>query len=77
MLLRLFCAIPLFGWMLRDAVHGSDESRIWFMLNIVMLWIFSGVIFGLPGIVVPAIAAAFLTLTTLVVMTAGGLFPQR
>ena len=76
MLLRMFYAIPLLGWMFRDAARGSDESRLWFMLNMVMLWILSGVAFGYPGIIVPAIAAAVLTLTTLVVMTAGSLFSR-
>ncbi|MCT8972551.1 hypothetical protein [Microbaculum marinisediminis] len=77
MLLRMIYAIPLLGWMLRDAVQGTDESRVWFMLNMIMLWIFAGVIFGYPGIIIPAIAAAFMVLTTLVWMTAGSLFPRR
>lgn len=77
MLLRMIYAIPLLGWMLRDAVQGTDESRVWFMLNMIMLWIFAGVMFGYPGIIIPAIAAAFMVLTALVWMTAGSLFPRR
>ncbi len=77
MLLRMIYAIPLLGWMLRDAVRGSDESRVWFMLNVVMLWILAGVCFGYPGIIVPALAATFLVLTTLVWMTAGTLLSRR
>ncbi|WP_436637942.1 hypothetical protein [Microbaculum sp. FT89] len=77
MLLRMIYAIPLLGWMLRDAVQGTDESRVWFMLNMIMLWIFAGVVFGYPGIIIPAIAAAFMVLITLVLMTASSLFPRR
>jgi len=73
MMLRVLFSVPLIGWMIRDAVRGSDESRAWFLANIALLWIWSGVLFGYPGVIIPALAAAGVMLATLVAMTAEGL----
>ena len=73
MLLRVLFSIPLIGWLIRDAIRGTDESRAWFLVNIALLWIWSGVLFGYPGVIIPALAAAGMMLVTLVAITAEGL----
>ena len=60
--------------MLRDAVEGPVESRAWFLIDIGLLWVWAGILFGYPGIIIPALLAAFAVLATLVVATVGGLF---
>jgi len=73
MLLRLLFAIPVIGWMLRDAVRGESDSKAWFLANIVMIWLLAVVFFGYPAIIIPALVATASIIVTLVAMTAHGL----
>lgn len=77
MALRFVYSIPLIGWMVRDAIEGPDESRLWALMNVGLLWIWSGILFGYPGILLPALVAAATMLVLLVVLTAGGLFQRE
>ena len=53
---RLFFAVPVIGWIAKDLVFG-DKNNIWFaLIAFVSLWLSSALVFGLPGLYVPALA---------------------
>jgi len=54
--LRLFLAIPVIGWVARDLLYG-DKDTIWYaLIAFVSLWMSSALVFGLPGLYLPALA---------------------
>jgi hypothetical protein len=66
---RYFFAIPVIGWVARDLALG-DRSNIWFALVLFLsLWMISGLLFGLPGLYVPAVAMVPLIFIILIVIT--------
>ncbi|MCC5978470.1 MAG: hypothetical protein JJU21_10440 [Salinarimonas sp.] len=67
MVLRALYWIPLFGWLLRDAVYGDTLSRIFFVVNLLVLWALAVVIFGYAAVIIPAL---LLTPTFLAIIVA-------
>ncbi|MBR0557808.1 hypothetical protein J5J10_19140 [Ciceribacter sp. L1K23] len=57
MLTRVIYHVPVFGWMLKEAVLGPVTAKILFVVNLVLLWILAIVFFGYPAIILPALAA--------------------
>lgn len=54
--LKLFLAIPVIGWVARDLMFG-DKDNIWYaIVAFVSLWLSSAIVFGLPGLYLPALA---------------------
>ena len=70
-LARLTYAIPMFGWMLRDAAKGKDDAKIWFVLNLVGLWLCAIGLFGLPALILPALCAVPAIFVVLILLTWG------
>jgi len=70
-LIRLLFAIPVLGWMLRDVAEGDDHALGWFALSLAALLAIAALSFGLPGLVVGMLAAAVLTLGTILLITMG------
>lgn len=68
---RLVYAIPVLGWMLKDVVHGDPDNVYYFAFAILCLWAISGLLFGLPGLVLPALGFAPLIALTLFALTRG------
>jgi hypothetical protein len=68
---RMIYAIPLIGWMIKDVVHGEPDNIYHFLAGIVFLWIILGIVFGYPGIIIPALILAPLILFTLVLISRG------
>jgi hypothetical protein len=68
---RILFRVPVIGWILRDLIHG-DSDTIWYLLGgLVSLWILSAMTWGLPGLVIPAVAMAPVCLTLIVLVTRG------
>lgn len=68
---RILFSIPVIGWILRDLIHG-DEDTVWYLLaGLVSLWIISALTWGLPGLVLPAVAAVPVCLVLIVMITRG------
>lgn len=70
-LTRLLFAVPILGWMLRDVAEGDEHALGWFALTIVALLAIAALSFGLPGLVAGMLAAAVLTLGTILLITMG------
>lgn len=68
-MLRFIFAIPVFGWLLRDAVYGPPSARGWFVANLAMIWAFAIVAFGSPALIWPVLFAAGAMLTAIVTLT--------
>ncbi len=69
--LRLFYLIPVFGWIARDTAEKGEEN-LWYGIGlIVSLCGISALTFGLPGLVIPAVASVPVIFVTLIAITWG------
>ena len=66
----LIYAIPVIGWMLKSAVHGSVSEKTFFLVDLVMIWAIAVYFFGLPALIFPAVFFAIGFLIFLVFFTA-------
>jgi hypothetical protein len=54
--LRFLLAIPVIGWFAKDLLFG-DKDNIWHALvAFVSLWLSAILVFGVPGLYLPALA---------------------
>jgi hypothetical protein len=68
---RLFFAIPVIGWVARDLLFG-DKNNVWFaIIGFVSLWLSSALVFGLPGLYLPALALVPVMFVVLLFITWG------
>eukprot|EP01036_Dinobryon_divergens_P003352 gene3352-4412_t len=49
--------VPVFGWMLKEAVYGPTTAKVLFVLNLVAAWLLAILTFGYPAIIIPALVA--------------------
>jgi hypothetical protein len=68
--LRTFYHVPVLGWMTRDAVEGAPDARYYFVANIAVLFLALVYLIGYPFVIVSALFAAVLMLSTIVLFTA-------
>jgi len=69
--LKLLHAIPIIGWCLRDLQTGGASAFTYFLVNCGLLWIFSAVFFGYPGIIIPALSVVPVMFVLLLLLTRG------
>lgn len=70
--LRLLLAVPVIGWIARDLLDGSEDT-IWYALAAFFgAWIMAIVLFGIPGLYIPAVILVPIILIVMVVGCAGG-----
>ena len=69
----LIYSVPVIGWMLRSAARGGDSEKIFFLLDLIMIWAIAVVYFGLPALIFPAVFLAIGFLIFLVFFTADDL----
>lgn len=66
---RFFFAIPIVGWIAKDLLFG-DKNNVWFaLIAFVSLWLSSALVFGLPGLYLPALALVPVMFVTLLFIT--------
>jgi len=67
-LLTILFSLPLIGQMLRDLRSGRDSALGFFGANILMAWLFAGLMWGIPGmlagayVLLPCAAVCLLTI---------------
>jgi len=71
MVLRALYWVPLFGWMLKDAVYGDTLSRVLFVVNLLVLWVLATMIFGYAAVIMPALLVTPTILAIIVLLTFG------
>ena len=67
----LIYRVPLFGWMLKDAIQGAATAKVLFIVNLLMLWLLAILSFGYPAIIIPALAAVPAMFVVLILITKG------
>ena len=63
--------LPVVGWMLREAVRGSDDDRKFFALNLSLGAVLVALLFGMQGLFVVALALTPIALLLIVLITRG------
>lgn len=74
---RPVAKFPILGWMVNDAVSGHDDAKYYFIGNVVLTLVLAVYLFGYPLLIVLALTAAALALTTIVIFTAADMFENR
>lgn len=63
--------IPVLGRMAKEVVEGPEENAFYAILGGVSLWICLILLFGYPGLILPAIGLTFAMFITLIRITLG------
>ncbi|MDO6962799.1 hypothetical protein [Rhizobium alvei] len=63
--------IPVLGWMIKEAALGSANTKVLFLINMVLVWLLAIATFGYPAIIIPALIAVPSMFTVLILITAG------
>jgi len=63
--------VPLFGRMLKEAIHGPTTAKVLFVVNLLLLWLLAIVTFGYPAIIIPALIAVPIMFVLLILITKG------
>ncbi len=71
MIARMIYHVPVFGWMLKEAVQGPTTAKVLFILNLLLLWLLAIVTFGYPAIILPALTAVPVMFVLLILITKG------
>lgn len=67
---RLLFLVPVIGWIARDI--AKDESNVWWAVGLwVSFWGCSTMLFGLPGLILPALFMTFMMFVFLITITRG------
>ncbi|KPF60191.1 hypothetical protein [Rhizobium sp. AAP116] len=68
---QMIYRVPLFGWMLREAIYGPTTAKVLFVVNLLLVWLLAIVAFGYPAIILPALAAVPTMFVVLLLITKG------
>lgn len=68
---QMIYRVPLFGWMLKEAIYGPTTAKVLFVVNLLLLWLLAIVVFGYPAIILPALAAVPTMFVLLLLITKG------
>ncbi|QRY64966.1 hypothetical protein JVX98_04725 (plasmid) [Ensifer sp. PDNC004] len=71
MIARLVYHVPVFGWMLKEAVQGSQTAKVLFLVNCALLWLLAILTFGYPAIIIPALILVPVIFVLLILITMG------
>ncbi len=71
MIARMIYHVPVFGWMLKEAVMGPTTAKVLFIVNLLLLWLLAIVTFGYPAIILPALTAVPVMFVVLILITKG------
>ncbi|WP_454289487.1 hypothetical protein [Rhizobium arsenicireducens] len=71
MIARMIHHVPVFGWMLKEAVSGPTTAKILFVVNLLLVWLLAILAFGYPAIIIPALAAVPTVFVILLLITKG------
>jgi len=63
--------IPLLGRIAREVVEGDEENAFYAVLGSVSAWACLILLFGYPGLILPAIGLTFVMFLTLIRITLG------
>ncbi|WP_164660044.1 hypothetical protein [Tropicibacter sp. Alg240-R139] len=68
---RAVFSVPIFGRMAREVAYGDDENLLYAAIAFVCGWGYSIMLFGLPGLYLPALALVPMMFLVLIVISRG------
>ncbi|PZU86253.1 MAG: hypothetical protein DI528_09930 [Shinella sp.] len=68
---RMIYHVPVFGWMLKEAITGPVTAKVLFIVNLLLVWLLAIITFGYPAIIIPALAAVPTMFVILIMITKG------
>ncbi|MEX0318380.1 MAG: hypothetical protein AB3N21_10535 [Ruegeria sp.] len=68
---RLIFAVPLFGWMAREMAEGDADTWYYAAGALFSMWGCSILLFGVPGLYIPALAAVPVMFLLLILISRG------
>ncbi|MFG1318351.1 hypothetical protein [Xanthobacter autotrophicus] len=71
---RVALRVPVFGWFLKDAIHGAPDAKYYFMANLAVCFVAMIYFFGYPFLIVYALTATAVALVSLIILTASDMF---
>lgn len=71
MLTHIIYRVPVFGWMLKEAIQGPTTAKVLFVVNLLLIWLLAILYFGYPAIILPALTAVPLMFIALIIITMG------
>jgi len=74
---RTFLHVPVFGWLLKDAIFGAADAKYYLFGNLFVFLAALVYMVGYPLLIVLALTATAAALSMIVVLTATDLIDQR
>ncbi|MEI2297048.1 hypothetical protein [Ensifer sp. MJa1] len=71
MIAKIVYQVPVFGWMLKEAMQGPQTVKVLFLVNCALIWLLAIVTFGYPAIIIPALALVPVIFILLILITMG------
>lgn len=71
MIARMIYHVPIFGWMLKEAIKGPTTAKVLFVVNLLLVWLLAILAFGYPAIIIPALVAVPTMFVILIMITNG------
>lgn len=68
---RILFAVPLLGRIFKEVAYGRDENIYYALATFVSLWGCSALLFGLPGLYLPAVGLVPVYFLFLIAITRG------
>ncbi|MFY0311615.1 hypothetical protein ACFMBG_17130 [Leisingera sp. D0M16] len=68
---RILFAVPLLGRMIKEVAYGPEENLYYAIATFVSLWGCSIMLFGIPGLYIPALCMVPVMFTLLITITRG------
>lgn len=68
---RILFAIPLFGRISKEVAYGDEENFFYALIILISLWGCSILLFGLPGLYLPAVAMVPVMFAILIAISRG------
>ncbi|MGR3623281.1 hypothetical protein [Pseudophaeobacter sp.] len=68
---RMLFAIPLLGRISKEIAYGAEENFIYALASLVCLWGCSILLFGIPGLYLPAVALVPVIFILLIAISRG------
>ncbi|SHM24959.1 hypothetical protein [Roseibium suaedae] len=55
LVVRILLRVPVLNLFLKDAIHGEESAKYWFIGNLFMIWMLCIYLIGYPAIIIPAL----------------------
>jgi hypothetical protein len=68
---RIFYSVPVIGWLAKDAVHGTDEAKYFFLFNVFVVLAGAVYVVGYPLAITLALVGTGLGLGWVILLSMG------